>query len=120
MVFSKLLKSIFNWLTWPLKRLYMALSHKRVEEFALEPMVLPAKVISVGNITFGGTGKTPTVIWLAKKMLVLKRGLKVGVHLRGYMGAMEDTGGIVSDGKRILAGPREAGDVPHFLKEQTA
>ena len=110
MMFIRFLKSIVHWLAWPLKKLYTALSHKRVEEFALEPIMLHAKVISVGNITFGGTGKTPTVIWLAKKLLQINHDLKIGVHLRGYLGAMEDVGGVVSDGRRILASPRESGD----------
>lgn len=43
---------------------------------------LPAKVISVGNITVGGTGKTPLVIALADKLK--KRGERVGIISRGY------------------------------------
>ena len=43
---------------------------------------LPAKVISIGNITAGGTGKTPAVIYLVK--LFLKNRMKVGVLSRGY------------------------------------
>jgi tetraacyldisaccharide 4'-kinase len=118
---SNFFKTLFHWLTWPLKKLYTLWSHKRVEEFALKPMILPAKVISVGNITFGGTGKTPMVMWLAQQVRRLKPELKVGVHLRGYLGKMEDSGGLVSDGKRILAGPIDAGDeafmVAHKLLE---
>ena len=51
---------------------------------------LPAKVISVGNLTVGGTGKTPFVLYLAEK---LSKGSKVGVLSRGYGAgskAMED------------------------------
>lgn len=43
---------------------------------------LPAPVISVGNITVGGTGKTPAVQYLAK--ILASRGLKPGVCIRGY------------------------------------
>ena len=43
---------------------------------------LPCKVISVGNITVGGTGKTPAVIYLAK--LLKNNGCRVGVLSRGY------------------------------------
>ena len=43
---------------------------------------LPCKVISVGNITVGGTGKTPAVIYLAK--LLKNNGYRVGVLSRGY------------------------------------
>ena len=103
-------KSIWYWITWPVKRLFVAWSHKRVEEFSLQPVRLPAKIISVGNITFGGTGKTPTVVWLAKKIRQLDPKLKLGIHLRGYMGEMEQCGGLVFDGVRFFAGPKEAGD----------
>ena len=43
---------------------------------------LDRPVISVGNLTVGGTGKTPTTLWLAQKLAA--RGLKVGILSRGY------------------------------------
>src|SRR5579863_4078727 len=43
----------------------------------------PKPVISIGNITIGGTGKTPLVIWLARKLQ--DKGLKSIVLIRGYM-----------------------------------
>lgn len=46
---------------------------------------LPGIVVSVGNITAGGTGKTPMVIWLAQQLAVERK--KVGVLTRGYRGA---------------------------------
>ena len=42
-------------------------------------------VVIVGNLTVGGAGKTPFVIWLAGELA--RRGLKVGVAMRGYKGA---------------------------------
>lgn len=74
---------------------------------------LPCKVISVGNITLGGTGKTPLVIALAGELL--KRGITVGILSRGYKGARERHGGVVSDGTRIHLTPAEAGDEPAML-----
>jgi tetraacyldisaccharide 4'-kinase len=74
---------------------------------------LPCKVISVGNITLGGTGKTPLVIALASELL--KRGITVGILSRGYKGARERHGGVVSDGTRIHLTPAEAGDEPFML-----
>ena len=74
---------------------------------------LPCRVISVGNLTVGGTGKTPVVIWLVQALL--RRGLRVGVLSRGYK---RQSGGeflLVSDGKAVLAGPAEAGDEPHLI-----
>jgi tetraacyldisaccharide 4'-kinase len=46
---------------------------------------LKAAVISVGNLTVGGTGKTPMVLWLAEKFLA--EGKKVGILSRGYHGS---------------------------------
>lgn len=48
----------------------------------LRSHALDRPVISVGNITVGGTGKTPTVLWLARRLT--ERGLKVGILSRGY------------------------------------
>jgi len=74
---------------------------------------LPCRVISVGNLTVGGTGKTPVVIWLVQALL--KRGLRVGVLSRGYKRQSGEEFLLVSDGKVVLAGPAEAGDEPHLI-----
>ncbi len=71
---------------------------------------LPCKVISVGNITTGGTGKTPFVQAICQE---LKRaGYRIGVVSRGYGGSLSKSGAVVCDGRRILLGPKEAGDEP--------
>ena len=77
---------------------------------------LPCKVISVGNITMGGAGKTPLVAALAKELR--QRGLRVAILSRGYKGTSEQTGGIVSDGQRRYLTPAEAGDEPSMLANQ--
>lgn len=74
---------------------------------------LPCRVISVGNLTVGGTGKTPFVIWLVQALLA--RGLRVGVLSRGYKRQSEEEFLLVSDGKVLLAGPADAGDEPHLI-----
>ena len=48
----------------------------------LKPKKLPVKVISVGNISLGGTGKTPAIIFFA--IHLIKSGKKVGIVSRGY------------------------------------
>lgn len=48
----------------------------------LRSVRLPRPVISVGNLTVGGTGKTPTCLWLAQELT--RRGFKVGILSRGY------------------------------------
>jgi len=74
---------------------------------------LPCPVISVGNITLGGTGKTPMVAWIADYLM--RRGLRVVVLSRGYGGSAQGTIQIVSDGKTLLLSPEEAGDEPCLL-----
>jgi tetraacyldisaccharide 4'-kinase len=48
----------------------------------LKSVRLPRPVVSVGNLTVGGTGKTPTCLWLAQELT--ERGLKVAILSRGY------------------------------------
>ena len=48
----------------------------------LKSVALPRPVVSVGNLTVGGTGKTPTCLWLAQELG--NRGLRVGILSRGY------------------------------------
>jgi len=66
-----------------------------------------AKVISVGNITVGGSGKTPTVIYLS--CLLKKSGEKIGVLSRGYR--RKSSGYVlVSDGKEFFTTVDKSGD----------
>lgn len=74
---------------------------------------LPLPVVSVGNISMGGTGKTPTVLLIAGELM--KRGKKVAVLTRGYGGSLEGQTRIVSDGTTVLLSPEEAGDEPCLL-----
>ncbi len=74
---------------------------------------LPKPVISVGNITAGGTGKTPMVAWIAR--YCLDRGKRVAVLSRGYGGSSHGKPAIVSNGRNILMSPGEAGDEPCML-----
>ncbi len=74
---------------------------------------LPRPVVSIGNITVGGTGKTPVTGWLAGRLLA--EGYRVCVLSRGYGGTLEGTVAVVSDGTNILLGPRECGDEPYLL-----
>jgi tetraacyldisaccharide 4'-kinase len=70
-------------------------------------------VISVGNVTVGGTGKTPIVILLTEWLQA--RGQRVAVVSRGYKRVSADPYLLVSDGSRLLVGPSEAGDEPYLV-----
>ncbi|MFO7883788.1 MAG: tetraacyldisaccharide 4'-kinase [Desulfobacteraceae bacterium] len=71
---------------------------------------VPCVVVSIGNITAGGTGKTPMTLYVAD--LVKKMGYRPVVVSRGYKGRFEKNGGIVSDGRQILCSPKDSGDEP--------
>lgn len=77
---------------------------------------LPRPVISVGNVTLGGTGKTPLTARLAQ--MLIARGLKVAVLSRGYGGTAAGAVRIVSDGKELLLTPEVAGDEPCLLAQK--
>ena len=73
---------------------------------------LPRRVISVGNLTVGGTGKTPCVAWIARYLS--GEGERVAILSRGYR--REGRGLVeVSDGESILASSRQSGDEPWLL-----
>ena len=75
-------------LLWPLSLVYGAGVRARVWLYAsgwFKQKSLNGTVISVGNLTVGGTGKTPMVIWLAEKFL--SDGKRVAILSRGYRGA---------------------------------
>jgi len=80
---------------------------------------IPCTVISVGNITWGGTGKTPAVIMIAK--LLGEMGKRVAVLSRGYRRRKKKDKkskiAIVSNGERVILSSREAGDEPYLLSK---
>jgi len=83
------------------------------EKGIFEQQRLPCQVVSIGNLTVGGTGKTPMVSYVADLLQGL--GLKVAVLSRGYGGKACHCGGIVSDGKTRLMGREASGDEPQLL-----
>ncbi|CAB5084922.1 Tetraacyldisaccharide 4'-kinase (EC [Olavius algarvensis associated proteobacterium Delta 3] len=74
---------------------------------------LPCRVVSVGNLVLGGAGKTPMTIYLAQQLQSM--GFRTAVVSRGYGGRAERTGGIVSNGDRLLMGSADAGDEPYMM-----
>jgi len=76
---------------------------------------LPCNVISVGNITVGGTGKTPTVIFLAQYFN--RMGKKVAILSRGYGRTTKGTV-LVSDGKEIKVHWKESGDEAFLISKK--
>ena len=98
-------------------KLYEGAAHTRAwlyENSWLEQRRLDAPVISVGNLTVGGTGKTPCVAWLANRLRA--EGHAVAILSRGYKRA--SVGRVeVSDGQAVLCEARTAGDEPYLLAQ---
>jgi tetraacyldisaccharide 4'-kinase len=74
---------------------------------------LPCTVVSVGNLTLGGTGKTPLTMELARRIRAM--GWRVAVVSRGYRGRAEEGGAVVSDGRRLWLSAADAGDEPYLM-----
>ena len=74
---------------------------------------LPVPVLSVGNITLGGTGKTPFCLWLIDRLR--EEGRRPAIVTRGYGREDEDELVVVHDGRQLRATTREAGDEPVLL-----
>lgn len=79
----------------------------------LKSREMPAVTISVGNITVGGTGKTPLIKFLAEYLS--KKGEEVCIISRGYKRRDESKRVLVSNKKIIVATLEEAGDEPFEL-----
>lgn len=86
---------------------------KLYETGILKQYKLPCKVISLGNITVGGTGKTPTAQRLAS--IIRDMGYRVVILNRGYRAKAREQVGLVSDGHRIFMTVTEAGDEAYLL-----
>jgi tetraacyldisaccharide 4'-kinase len=108
--------SPLRWGLWPISVIYLGLTRLRRTAYRLgwRPVVeSPVPVIVVGNVSVGGTGKTPFVIWLAEQLK--QRGRKVGIVTRGYRGkGTEWPRTVTSD-----SDPEEVGDEPVLLARRT-
>ncbi len=76
---------------------------------------LSVPVVSIGNLTMGGTGITPMVMYVSR--LLQKKGLQHVIVSRGYGGKATKAVNIVSDGKEILLSADIAGDEPRMIAE---
>ena len=95
--------------------LIMSLRLRLYESGYFRTASLDVPVISVGNLTMGGSGKTPLVVYLAK--LCRENDLKPVVVSRGYKGKAKKPVNIVSDGKTIFLSAEDAGDEPRMIAE---
>ena len=114
----KVSKEIHAYLLFPLAMFYWGLVYWRSLFYKYGFFVsrrLPCSVISIGNITVGGTGKTPTVIFLAEYLK--GKGKRVAVLSRGYGRATKGTL-MVSDGNGPNVSWEKSGDEPFLMAKK--
>ncbi|TDT71888.1 lipid-A-disaccharide kinase [Hypnocyclicus thermotrophus] len=93
---------------------YLFLLITTIRNFLYDKNILKSKkiddlyIVCIGNVTVGGTGKTPTVQYLTNKFI--EQNKKVAVVLRGYKGKRDIDPLIVSDGEKIFVTEKESGD----------
>lgn len=98
----------------PLAKLVCWEASRRLQKFQQQPPLrqTQARVIVVGNIVVGGSGKTPFIVWLTKQLQV--QGLKVGIISRGYGGLSKSWPLLVT----AESDPGLVGDEPVLLAKQ--
>src|SRR5687767_4429794 len=107
----------------PLSAIYSVVTRARLTAHRLHLLSvskLAAPVISVGNLTTGGTGKTPMVEWVCRTIDAvahegIREGKKVCVLTRGYGKANPKSQVVVSNGTDLRATELQAGDEPFLL-----
>lgn len=103
-------KSIYSYLLFPLSLLFILIVKLRrlMYGYVLKRYHAPVFIISVGNLTAGGSGKTPFTIYLGK--LLLNHNLNVAVSHRGYKSKIESESQLISNYEALLPEAEQAGD----------
>ena len=96
-------------------RFIVSLRENLYRKNMFKTLSLPEFVISIGNLTLGGTGKTPVTIWLAD--FLGKRGIKSAILSRGFKGKSRKTK-IICDGVNIIGDVKESGDEPMLMAKK--
>lgn len=110
------LSKIFQFFLLPLAFLWEAFY--RVRRFFytygyFKQNIFQVPIVSIGNLTFGGTGKTPFTLWLSE--FYARHDLKIMILMRGYKGKLEKSSGILRGGRKLGYNPFDYGDEPLLL-----
>lgn len=114
-VISKEEKGFFSFLVLALLSMleivYLVLLNR--QRSLIKTKKLPVPVISIGNLAVGGTGKTPTVVWLVS--FLKQAGYTPAILTRGYRGAAQKEGLIFTGSGLAKLTPELTGDEPYLL-----
>jgi tetraacyldisaccharide 4'-kinase len=105
-------KSLLSYLLWPISFKYSLLMKLR-RLLTKQGYKSKCKIISVGNIVSGGSGKTPFTIFLTSHLK--EKGFKVAVSHRGYKGKFEHENKLISNYIEIFDSAKDAGDEAYLL-----
>jgi tetraacyldisaccharide 4'-kinase len=111
-------RNVYQTLGRPISPLYSFAMRLREQFYAngvLGSASFDVPVISIGNLTLGGTGKTPLVQHVAR--LLQANGFRPAIISRGYGGATKERINLVSDGRKLLLDAAYVGDEPRMLAE---
>jgi tetraacyldisaccharide 4'-kinase len=101
----------------PAASVYRAgLALRRLKYRLVRAQAVGAPVVSIGNVTVGGTGKTPAALWLAERLR--RDGLRPAIVTRGYGGTLERRTVTVADERGPLLSVDEIGDEATLLAER--
>ncbi len=108
-------KTFVSYLLYPFSLVYQAIvDNRRAKSLPWKPQNV--KIIGVGNIVCGGSGKTPFDISLAK--FLQSRGCKIAISVRGYKSELENEVTLISDRHKLLPPIVKAGDEPKLLAKR--
>lgn len=101
---------------WLASQCYRGLTHGHLASYTWgmrRRRTLPCPVVSIGNLTLGGTGKTPLTMWVAR--WYQQQGWRVAVLSRGYGARPSTRLRVVSSGQGPVVDWQAAGDEPYLL-----
>ena len=109
-------RSWLSYLLYPMSLIWWALVVRRRQAAEEQAYCSPVRIISVGNLVSGGSGKTPFTIMLAG--LMRRHGIAVAVSHRDYQGAYENNPCLISGREGLYPEARNAGDEARLIAQE--
>jgi tetraacyldisaccharide 4'-kinase len=112
-------RTFFSYLLYPFSIIYATIVLIKRQIYKYLPLLSfnsKFKIISIGNITTGGAGKTPVTLYIAKQLI--QRNYKIAIVLRGYKGKFEHSVKLISDFNGVYDFAKEAGDEAYLYTQK--